>query len=94
MVDVVVDMVILDVIGINIFNVGVEMVVICEVKNIEVVMVFDNIGFMSGSKIEFLKIVVEILVNVLFGEFVIFDNVKIGLVFFVIFVNIGLDLVF
>ncbi len=89
--DAVVDMAILDVIGINTFNVGAETVVIREVKNIEVVMVLDNTGSMSGSKIESLKTAAETLVNVLFGESATSDNVKIGLVPFATSVNIGPD---
>ncbi len=87
--DAVVDMALLDIIGIHTFNVGTETEVIREVKNIEIVMVLDNTGSMSGSKIASLKTAANTLVNVLFGESATSDNVKIGLVPFSNSVNVG-----
>lgn len=67
-VNVIVDIVFLGVIGKNIIMVGFEIEVIWFNDNIEVVLVLDNIGFMCGFKIVFLCMVVNVLVDIMFGD--------------------------
>ncbi len=62
-----------------------------DTQGIEVVLVLDNTGSMSGSKIESLKNASEDLVEILFGPEETSDMTKIGLVPFTAAVNIGTD---
>jgi Flp pilus assembly protein TadG len=58
-------------------------------SKLEVVMVLDNTGSMSGSRMTELKAAANDLVEVLFGEREVSDYVKIGLVPFANAVNVG-----
>ena len=62
-----------------------------ESKGLEVAMVLDNTGSMSGAKIAALKTAATDLVNILFGEETAPEKLKIGLVPFAAAVNIGTD---
>ncbi len=60
-------------------------------SGIELVMVLDNTGSMSGSKIDALKTAATDLVDILFGSEATSNTIKIGLVPFSAAVNIGTD---
>jgi len=61
------------------------------VGNVEVALVLDNTGSMSGSKLTSLKDAATTLVDILMPESGTFDNVKIGLVPFSQYVNVGME---
>lgn len=84
--------------GIETIDVTVSSQVLRQQRDLEVVMVLDNTGSMSGcsgwqctSKIEQLKTAAKKLVTVLFGDDATSEHVKVGLVPFSGAVNIGSD---
>jgi Flp pilus assembly protein TadG len=77
--------------GINEMEVGATSEVSMGFKTLEVVMVLDNTGSMSGSKIENLKTSATGLVDILEDEKPNFTEIKIGLVPFVNYVNVGTE---
>lgn len=86
-----VDTAFLGIIGTNVLNVGMSTEVTREGKNLEIVMVLDNTGSMSGSKIADLKVAADLLVDIVMGNTATSDHAKIGLVPFAASVNIGAD---
>ncbi len=81
----------LSLIGFDIFNVEVVSAAAVGGKNLEVALVLDNTGSMRGSKIDALKSSSTNLINILMPDSVS-GNVKIALVPFAEYVNIGLDM--
>ncbi len=81
----------MSIIGKDTLTVSASTEVTKESKGLEVVMVLDNTGSMSGSKIASLKTAATELVNILFGEETQPEKLKIGLVPFAASVNIGTD---
>lgn len=77
------------ILGQNTLGVSAATEVTKESKGLEVVMVLDNTGSMSGSKIAALRDAATELVNILFGEETAPTKLKIGLVPFAAAVNIG-----
>lgn len=80
----------LRVIGYDTLAVTVASNVVTKGKKLEVVMVLDNSGSMSGTKMDSLKLAANTLVDILFGDDTISDRVKVGLVPFVGAVNAGI----
>ena len=81
----------LTLVGFDEFDVGVSSTAVVGGKDLEVVLVLDNTGSMSGSKIETLKSAAGSLVDLLMlenGE----DRNKLALVPFAEYVNIGMDM--
>ncbi|MCW8915938.1 MAG: VWA domain-containing protein [Magnetovibrio sp.] len=77
------------VVGVNSLDVKASSVVTRQEDTLEVVLVLDNSGSMSGSKLTALKEASESLVDILFGSDTTSSQVKIGLVPFSNNVNIG-----
>ncbi len=75
--------------NINTLNVSASSVVERQEDNLEVVLVLDNSGSMSGSKLTALKEASDSLIDILFGSSATSTQVKIGLVPFSNNVNIG-----
>lgn len=89
----IVDTAFLGIAGLHTIPVSIANEVTREGKNLEIVMVLDNTGSMSGSKIADLKTAAHSLVDITFGEDSTSDTVKIGLVPFAAAVNIGTNAV-
>lgn len=85
------DTFLLGVVGIDQIPITTSNEVTLQSKKLEVVMVLDNTGSMSGSKISSLKSAAEDLVEILFEGDNAEDLVKVGLVPFAASVNIGSD---
>lgn len=85
-----VEIIILGLIGIIYIMVNWEIEVQCVCLCLELVMVFDNIGLMSGFKILSLCDSVELLIEILYEVVEEFGDVCIGLVLFVVIVNVGM----
>lgn len=79
----------LEIIGYSELVVRVDTEVVRNQKGLELVMVLDNTGSMSGSKISDLRVAANQLVDILYGETADTDTLKIGLVPFAAAVNIG-----
>ncbi len=81
----------LSLIGFNVFNVSVMSAAMAGGKNLEVALVLDNTGSMRGTKIDALKSSSTNLINILMPDSGN-SNVKIALVPFAEYVNIGMDM--
>lgn len=75
--------------GFNTLTVAAKNQITREINGLEVVMVLDNTGSMSGSKLVSLKTAATDLTNILFGSQTVATKLKIGVVPFVTTVNIG-----
>jgi len=75
--------------GIDKLTISANSMVVRRERDLEIVMVLDNSGSMSGSKITALKSAATTLVNILIGEEETSEDVSIGLVPFKGSVNIG-----
>jgi len=76
-------------VGIHQIEVAVSSTIVRETKGLDVVMVLDNTGSMSGSKITSLKSAANSLVDILFGDQAQAEKLKMGVVPFAAAVNIG-----
>lgn len=88
-VDADVETTLMNVVGIHSISVSTTSVVIRETKGLEVAMVLDVTGSMSGTKIESLKEAANDFIDILFGDLAENDRVKISVVPFSQTVNIG-----
>lgn len=83
------DTMLMSVIGIDNIAVASETVILKETTGLELVMVLDNTGSMSGSKITSLRDASQELVRILFGDNLEPELLKVGIVPFTGSVNIG-----
>ncbi|MGE0754212.1 MAG: pilus assembly protein TadG-related protein [Alphaproteobacteria bacterium] len=84
-----VDTVFMHMLGIDDVDIAAHTEITRASRGMELVMVLDNTGSMSGSKLTALKDAAETLVNILYGSKSEIDNLWIGLVPFAQAVNIG-----
>ena len=84
-----IDTTFLGVMGINKINVGSSNEIILKAKKIEVALVLDTTGSMSGSKISTLRTSAKDLIGYLYTGENAADSVKMGIVPFADFVNVG-----
>lgn len=84
-----VDTTLMKVIGIDTVNISAHSEITRANRGMEIVMVLDNTGSMSGSKLTALKDAANTLVNILYGTNETSENLWIGLVPFAQAVNIG-----
>jgi len=83
----------MNLVGINVLDVSITSVIIKETQGLEVAMVLDVTGSMSGSKIEALKQASHDFVGILFGEETSYPQLKIGIVPFNTAVNLGTGMI-
>ncbi len=76
-------------VGVDNIQVAASSLIVKETKGLEIVMVLDNTGSMSGSKIQSLKTAATDLVNIVFGNETAPALLKMGIVPFTGSVNIG-----
>ncbi len=81
----------LNILGIDELDIDAQVRIVRESSKIELVMVLDNTGSMSGSKLSALKTSAAEMINILFGDEANPDHVKVGLVPFAAAVNVGSD---
>ncbi|GAK45340.1 Flp pilus assembly protein TadG [Tepidicaulis marinus] len=81
----------LNILGIDVLDIDAQVRIVRESSKIELVMVLDNTGSMSGSRLSALKTSAAEMVNILFGDETNPDHVKVGLVPFAAAVNVGSD---
>lgn len=79
----------MNLVGIHVLDVATSSIIIKESKGLEVAMVLDVTGSMSGDKIEALKQAAHDFVGILFGEETTNPQLKIGIVPFNTAVNLG-----
>lgn len=84
-----VDTTFMRVVGVNSVNIAAHSEITRANKGMEIVMVLDNTGSMSGSKLTSLKSAANTLVDILYGSNESAENLWIGLVPFAQAVNIG-----
>ncbi len=84
-----VSMLLMGAVGIDSIKVAASSVIVKETKGLEIVLVLDNTGSMSGSKIQSLKNASTDLVNIVFGGETAPALLKMGVVPFTGSVNIG-----
>ena len=84
-----VDATLMRIMGIDQIDVGAEALVVRKVTGLDVALVLDNSGSMSGSKISSLKTAATNFINILFGSETTSDTLQVGIVPFTGVVNIG-----
>ncbi|MDP6816281.1 MAG: pilus assembly protein, partial [Alphaproteobacteria bacterium] len=86
-----IDTTLMKIVGIDNIEVAASTTIIRETKGLDVVLVLDNTGSMSGSKLTSLKTAATSFVEILFGDNDESDLLLVGVVPFTGAVNIGID---